>query len=508
MTTQRNTAVASTPLAKSPPPTAHDETTLALRNAAMLLVSLAGTLAVAVAVRIWMPRFLGPDSFGVLHFAEELAAACLFFTTLGIDTYIKRDVATNPAHASDFFGGLLQVRLLVTLAVNLMMAGLLTLMHKPAIAWQVAFIFAGGQVVFVLNTTFASMLQAVGTVRELAIINVSGKLLWGGSVVAGLALGGGLRSVATSFVIAELAKAPFLYGSCRRHLGLMINFQPRAAFTVLGLSLPYYLNYLAHELYARTGVAMLSSLSNDAEVGWYGAASQVKTLLLLALPIINAVVLPMGARIARQSTTTLNETMRGTVRMVLSLATPLAMLLAFNAGDLVLLLFTANFMPAATELRVLMLIIPLACFCVLAAMHLLQLGKIWTVTRVSVISFLFNIAATPVLIHYGARLFGVGGAGIGAAVATVLTEAFVAVLLLLALGPAGADRRLWGLLVRLVALAGVLALAHLLLSPLRIWRLPLEAGLLLVAGHLLGAIPIAMIGSRLRTLFAQRGLSR
>src|SRR5690606_19312243 len=108
---------------------------------ALLTASLVGTLGVAVTVRIWMPRYLGPDAFGVLHFAEEFAAACMFFTSLGVETYIKRDVAPRPEHASDFFGGLIQVRLLATVVVWMAMAALLLSMGKSPLEWRLVYLF-------------------------------------------------------------------------------------------------------------------------------------------------------------------------------------------------------------------------------------------------------------------------------------------------------------------------------------------------------------------------------
>jgi hypothetical protein len=59
------------------------DTRVALRNAATLAVSLVGTWTVGLIVRLWLPRHLGPENFGLLSFAEGLASTVLGSAGLG-----------------------------------------------------------------------------------------------------------------------------------------------------------------------------------------------------------------------------------------------------------------------------------------------------------------------------------------------------------------------------------------------------------------------------------------
>jgi O-antigen/teichoic acid export membrane protein len=482
-------------------PSVAKETIIAIRNAALMTLSLVGTLGVAVAVRIWMPRFLGPQAFGTLHFAEELAAACLFFTTLGFEPHIRREVSIRPSHASEFFGGMVQLRLMATVVVFGAMAGLLWAMGKSAIEWELVYLFGLGQVAFVLNTSFASCLQATSKVTELAVINVASKVVWGTAIVLGLWLGGNLRFVALSFLVTEALKAPLLYAVCRKHLDLKLRFELAPVLAVMGFCMPYYLNQLTHEVYARTGVTFMSGMTNNQEVGWYGAANHVKTLVLLALPIINAVIMPSASRLAKESAELLAEMMRGAVRLVLSLAMPVAIVLAFNAGDIIHLLYSSEYAPAARNLLVLSAIVPLACYCVLSAMQLLLLGRIWAVTAISLAGLGVNLATTPLFIRELHDLLGPGGAGVGAGLAAVLTEATVALSLHIAIADRVAARQLTTLALRFAVVAAVLGLAHLLLASTGVFRLPLEALLCALVGTAVGAIPLRQILTQLRAVW-------
>ncbi len=146
--------------ATTPVSTVAHETTKALRNAFILTLSLVGTLGVAIAVRFWMPRYLGPEQFGQIYFAESFTAACFVFLNLGVDTYINREIATRAAHASDFIGGVILLRTALTVVIFAVIAGILAFMHKSPLEWQLVYIFAVYQLCFNSNNTLQSILNA------------------------------------------------------------------------------------------------------------------------------------------------------------------------------------------------------------------------------------------------------------------------------------------------------------------------------------------------------------
>jgi O-antigen/teichoic acid export membrane protein len=484
--------------------TASREVGVALRSAVTLGLSLGVTLAVAFAVRFWMPRFLGPDEFGKLVFAEEFAAVFFVFVTLGTETYIRKEVAVRPEHASDFLGSLTVVRLGVSLLVAAIMGVSLSWMGKSPIEWRLVYVFAAGQFFFVLNTSLGSVLQAVGKVRSLAWVNAVSKIVWGAGIVVGLLSGLGLLVVATLFLVTEASKVPFLLRAAHRHTGLKMTLNAGASRAIIIASLPYFLNFVAHRIYAKVDITLLSVLTDDAEVGWYGAAANVTFLIYLILPVLNAVILPMGSRIAKESAEAMHETMRAAVRVVLMVSVPVAIIIALNAQSLVALLFTSSFTPTVYILQMIAPMVPLTYVCVLLSTHLIQVGRIWRVVSNSVIALLLNPTLNLLLIVPGHDLLGDGGGGTAAAFSTVVTECVSATLLLLALGNTAVDRKLGQLSWRLAVCCVVAVVAHHFLRPLGIYSIPIEVAIYVVVASALGALPLGDILRRLRSTLARR----
>ena len=86
---------------------------LALWNALKIGGSLLATWTVAVAVRFVLPRVLGPETYGVYNFTEAFATSFFVLANLGIETYVQKEIPLRAEHASDFFGGVLALRLLL-----------------------------------------------------------------------------------------------------------------------------------------------------------------------------------------------------------------------------------------------------------------------------------------------------------------------------------------------------------------------------------------------------------
>jgi len=209
-------------------------------------------------------------------------------------------------------------------------------------------------------------------------------------------------------------------------------------------------------------------------------------------------LLPMSSRLATD-VAALNDVMRGTVRLALVLTAPLAVLLALDADWIVRTLFAGDFAPAARSLQVLAVIIPLSCYAVLSAMHLMQLERIWGMTFISLGGLVAAAVLNPVFIRYGIAHYGTGGAGMGAAAAAVVTELAVDALMLVSLGRAGADRRLAVLALELTAVFTVMVGLHALLAPAGFRGMLLDVTSWLVLGTLAGVIPAREIAGRVST---------
>jgi O-antigen/teichoic acid export membrane protein len=464
--------------AKAPPaaPQLSSDVHTAFRNGLKLAVSLVATWSVALIARFFLPRVLGPERFGMLNFADSVAAAYFMFLSMGIDTYVQKEVSTRPEHTSDFLGGATALRaalgglVLGGLALSLQAAG------RPPELRQLALIFGCAQILVATNTTLGALLQANTRVGGLAIANVASKLVWGSLLAASLVVKAPLTAFAAAFLVSEVLRALVLYPLAQRSLGFALRVDVAATARVLKASLPYYVNGMALALAGRLDVTMLGFLTrDDKQVGWYSAASNVAGLSMLLSPALGWVLMPLLARAKSRSDEEFWTILSRSIEGIQTIAIPLTLFLSLGAELWVRLIFGEAYAPAALSLRALAPQFVFTYLAVLLAIALIILGRGWTLTAVSLVGLAVNPLLIVLALPLTARWFGMGGAGVGAASGVVGMEIVVTSLFLHRIGGSAIDARCRRAIVRTAAAVVAVVLLHVLLRPLGDVRLVADA---------------------------------
>src|SRR5205085_620352 len=138
----------------------HGDVLQSVRNAAKLGVSLLATWAVGLGVRLLLPRFLGPATFGAFQFADAFTTAVFVLATLGLETYVRKEVATRREHATEFFGGTLLVTLGLSAVIMAVAVAGLAAAHRPASVLALVVLLGVAQILFNANAITSAMLHA------------------------------------------------------------------------------------------------------------------------------------------------------------------------------------------------------------------------------------------------------------------------------------------------------------------------------------------------------------
>lgn len=494
-----STTASDRPTEVPPPQTTplSGDTHTALRNGLKLGLSLIATWGVGLVVRFWLPRHLGPERFGLLSFAEALVATALGFVSLGVDTYIQKEIPTRPRHASDFYGGALALRVLLA-AVLIAGLQLTPLGGREVHALLLA--FGAGHLALTLNETLAVLLQANTNVDELALTNVATKLVWGGGMVAGMLLHAPLGAFAAVFATTELLKLAILHLVARRRLALQFRVDPPATWTVLLASAAFYANSLTLTIAGRLDVALMGLLVPDRDVGWYGASQTLAAIILLLTPLLVSVAMPLFARAQQRSRADLYAVMRRVLEALVTIATPVALLLALGAETWIRIAFGAAYGPAAGSLRALAPLFILIYGSTLLSMAQVVQGRGWRLTAVSLLGIAVNASAALVLVPLLWQRLGPGGAGTGMALAAVAREVFVCACLFPGIGPHLFDAPRRRLIFRTVLAAVAASVVHVVLAGLGPSRLGVDLVVYLAIAIGLGALRPAAILALVREL--------
>jgi len=433
------------------------ETRLAALNAAKLFGSLMVTWGIALGVRLMLPRYLGPQAFGVLNFADAFVSTVFVLTSFGLDIYIRKEVSVRYAHASEFFGGVTALRVVLSLALFAGMQGFLVLTDRPPETWAIVHVFGAAALFTTIGQSLAALLHARGTVNELSVLNIVSKLVWGAGTVAAVLLDQPLWVVGLPLAVSELLKLVVNARLASRYLQLRWVVDLKATKLALLGSLPMFVNLAAHTIYNKLDVSILAVVAGDEEVAWYGAASLLAGLALMVTPMIGWVLMPLFARARARSDDEYTLVMRRSLELVLAIAFPTSLFMALGANEWVTLLYGAAYAPAATSLKVLSSIFVLTYVAILSANVLILTGRAWAQAVISIGGLVANPLLNWLFIPASVKWFGLGGAGIGAAISQLGTEVVVTVAMTALVGRRAFDRRSLSVIARTVAACALVA---------------------------------------------------
>jgi O-antigen/teichoic acid export membrane protein len=487
-----NDATAIDEAAPPAPTTKEDDVGTALRNGLRLGGSLLSTWSIAIVMRFLMPRFLGPENFGVLSFSDSFAASYFILLGLGIDTYIQKEIPVRPQHASDFLGGVLSLRVLFSAVLLFALLGTLVATHRGTEVRELVVLFGLGQLFMSLNGTLAALMQARTRVGRLAIVNVVTKILWAGSTVVLLFVHAPLWTIAMPMFVTEAFKTVLVWWLVRATFDVKLRVDVRAVGRVLLASIPFYLNAMVITLNSKLDVMLLDFLTHDSvQVGWYSAAANLAGLALMLSPLLIWVVLPLLSRAGARSREELWDILRRATEGIVVIGSPV-ILMAVLGGDVwIRIVFGTAYAPAAMALRALAPSLVLTYLAMLLSMTLIVLERAWTLTIVSSIGLITNVVLTLFLVPACARWIGVGGAGVGDALGVVGMELIVTVLLMWQLGRKVLHFDLAIVVMKLAVAAGVACGVHMLTRSLGPVRLALDLAAYLVVAISFGVPKIS-----------------
>ena len=455
------------------------ETLHATRNALKLGTSLMLTWGIAMAMRFLLPRYLGPERFGTLSFADAFTATFFVALGLGVDLYVRKQVAVRPEHAADFFGGTFVLRILMSAALVVIMALTMHVMNRSPEVRNVVYFFAVAQFFVTANATLSALLHAKGTVGGMSVLAVATKIVWAFLVLGSIATRAGLWGFAVAYLISEAIETAVLFALARRHLGLVFRVDATATKAMLIFSLPYYLNNFATTAYGKLDVSLLAVVGSSREVGWYSAASAIAGLALLITPLIGWVLMPTLARSAARSHDELFTRICRSTELILSVAIPGALMLNLASDLGVQLLFGDAYAPAGLALRILAPTFVVTYVAIVFAITLLMLERAWTLTGISIAGLAVNLLLNVVLIPRALARFGDGGGGAGCALAMLGTELFVTTVMISVVGRRALDARTVGMIVKSLGACALVVVVDRMCGSLGWARLALDAGVYL-----------------------------
>jgi O-antigen/teichoic acid export membrane protein len=393
-----------------------------LRNGVALLGAYVLPRLLTFGAVVIAARMLGAEQFGSYGTAANFAVILSVFATLGMTPLLTRDIAREPDHAAE----LLRAAHAIKTGSNLFMLFLLYavawwIMDYPPAVRTAALLLGIGYAIGAYTENYAAYYQGVERMHVCTQASSAFGLVAG---TLGALLAVQTRSVVW-FALAPMAGhlAALMHYRSRlpREARQHHNGTGRAARALVGELAPFIAGFTALTIYCKVDVLLLNEWSTITQVGYFAAAYKFIDIMQALTIVAAAAAFP---RLARRSLEEIDGPWAGTrlVELVVLGVLPVAGVLWLARTPITLLLFGAEFAPAAGAVAALAPVLPALAINIVAGYVLGARGRMFYIAAAYGAAIVLNVALNRWLVPlYGAN---------GAAFAKLLSEWVLAGVLL------------------------------------------------------------------------------
>jgi len=424
------------------------------KNTALMLTGQLMTGVSGFVLLMFLPRYLGSAGYGELYLAISIQTIFQYLIDFGGAYHVTKEIARDKERASEIVTHSAILRIGIWALSMVLIFALCGVARYSASTILLVVVLGVSNLWVSITSLLRFSFQAfedmkyptIGAVieRSFLVIAVVPAMLLGATELAVVILMA-VSTVLSFAYSAKYAKRMFRFSFVVRRASLKPMFHD---------AIPYFLWSLFGVIYYRIDAVLLSFMVPVVVIGWYGAAYRFFDILMFVPSIVAQALYPILSRLSKSEVNSMLVTSQKSLEYLLMVSIPIAVGLLFFSGQIIDLLFgAAQYAPSVIVLQIFAvgIIIVYVDFIIGNTVLALDKEKAWAFVGFGAI--FVNVGINYLLISLFQSRFGNGG--IGAAIATDLTELFV-MLCGIALLPKGIfSRRVFTVAVKCVA-AGVI----------------------------------------------------
>ncbi len=375
-------------------------------------------MGIGLIVGVWVARYLGVHQYGLFNYATAFVTLFSSFATLGLDNVVVRDIVHDVSHKEKILGTSFWLKLFGGVScLFLAVSTIYVLRHDDKMTiWLVAILGTAGifQAFDTIDFWFQSQVQSkytvvakntafiITTLVKIALIQMQASLIafaWMTVVEIGLGAMG-------------LAIAYNIKGYSFR----LWRWSFPVAKTLLKDSWPLILSGLTIMIYMRIDQIMLGEIIGDGAVGIYSAASRISEVWYFIPTAIVSSVSPTIFAAKQNNEEVYYQRIKQLLGLMVLISIAIALPMSFLSGPIITMLFGNDYAPAAGILSIHIWASLFVFIGVGTSPWFIAEGLTHLSLRRTLVGAIINVVLNLFLIPTYA--------GLGAAIATVISYAF------------------------------------------------------------------------------------
>lgn len=378
------------------------------------LISRACGLVLVIA----LARHLGPVNYGIYSLAFTFYMIFYFFSNLGMDTLLIKDVSRCKTSAKSYLPEMLTVKL-ISSGLSILLIGILVHLFNYSMVTKLGILTLSIAIVFSsFNDTLKATFNAYELMEYPSLIEVIRSFISLSLIFIFIWVGKGVLTILSiqvfSFLIALMITLLFM----KIKLFSLKNLKPslKNSKTLILNSLPFFSVAALFMLNTRIDIIMISWFKGETGVGIYNTAVELMNITFILPALISTAFFPVLSRCFREDVNKLVSISNFGLKLNITLSVPIAVGVFILAPKIVLLIFGTQYYGAVIILRIFSINI------------LMQFGVSflsWIFTATENVNIVLKANGLMLLLNVILNLFLIPSYGLaGAAIATVFCRLF------------------------------------------------------------------------------------
>jgi O-antigen/teichoic acid export membrane protein len=394
------------------------------QNAAWLIAQPILVGVVSVVVTAWVARDLGTENYGTLLLLLSYAALFSQVSSLGLRPYSVREIAANRDRAVEIVSDMLVLRSLLAI-VTILAALAITAFFDPIFTVPLSAALCAMVLLNALSGCFIDGLQGLERMKAVATsFAVSGVLAQLACLFA-LFMKLGLLGIASAYTISALVMLVMVSYQFFRSSGRFGARPPGTHLTThLRRSWAFLLQNVLGTFRGRVDLILINGFLGAHAAGIYGSCMVLIQRIDQVQDGIGTAVFPRVAYLHGKAKDELITLVRGAIKVVLVISTPMAVGLAAVSHDVVALMFGKQYIESGPILTSLGFAIPFMFTAGIMFNVLRAMGLEKAVLKASIWATLLTVSA----FFLGILLDGMRGAALAFVVSNAALAAILVVI--------------------------------------------------------------------------------
>ncbi len=237
-------------------------------------------MVVGLFVGVWVARYLGPEKFGLLSYAQSFVALFSAFATLGLDGIVVRELVKNPEREGELLGTSFGLKLIGALGVFIMLAIAIPFTSNDRYTNILVFIIASATIFQAFNVV-DMYFQAKVMGKYIALANTISLFISSLIKIMLILYKAPLMAFAIMIAFDSVVLAiGYVYFFLKKSTFKIQNstFSKATAFSLLKDSWPLMLGGFSFVVFSNIDNIMIKEIIGDFYVGIYDSAYRLVTL--------------------------------------------------------------------------------------------------------------------------------------------------------------------------------------------------------------------------------------